>query len=351
MPELGPNQPTNYYHALGLDPAAPHDELLAQLQQRIALTPPGPERGYAEQARAVLADLGKRRIYDQRLHNPNANPWTPGELHELAIAQPSRPAASGIGAQFAAIPRRILATVAGALLVVLIVIVTAVSCASGSSDVASGDNPASGADEGPGSLAPSNADKVTCDLISTKLIGKAAWLGSNSRPDYAVVVTHAFDVPSPLGPDIAKVTDADTSNLGINQYQDKSIGIHATYRPDRVVFQREAVVATYTPDGHLISTKKYPALGTPPAFDLQISERTHYHQIVAVDGITIPAGAGGTEPGQTYALSMRPDAFDHEAVWMLLRGGNKLYKGTLIRFRGDTVPTKDLKTACNPIQD
>ena len=350
MSENGSAQPVDYYSALGLNPASPAHALLAQLSHRIAQTTIGPERHLMEQARAILGDPEKKQVYDTRLRDPQAPPWTPAELHELAIAQSTR-SATGLLAQLKAAPTRILTAVAGGLLIVLVVVITAVSCTGGSSDVANGDNPASGADEGPESSAPSHADKVTCDLISTKLIGKAAWLGSNSRPDYAVVVTHAFDVPSPLGPDIAKVTDADTSNLGINQYQNKSIGIHATYRPDRVVFQREAVIATFTPDGRLISTKKYPALGTPPAFDLQISERTHYHQIVAVDGITIPAGAGGTEPGQTYALSMRPDAFDHESVWMLLRGGDKLYKGTLIRFRGDTVPTKDLKTACNPIQD
>ncbi|GAA2375758.1 hypothetical protein [Gordonia cholesterolivorans] len=199
MPELGPNQPTNYYHALGLDPAAPHDELLAQLQQRIALTQPGPERGYAEQARAVLADLGKRRIYDQRLHNPNTNPWTPGELHELAIAQPTESTA-GLLTQLKAAPTRIMAIVAGALLIVLVIIVTAVACTGGSADVASDLEKTS--EVSPHSEASDNADSNTDPADCTVLTGNRRWdiFGKLQSSGGAVRLLTEYRIPLPNTP-------------------------------------------------------------------------------------------------------------------------------------------------------
>lgn len=47
--------------------------------------------------------------------------------------------------------------------------------------------------------------------------------------------------------------------------------------------------------------------------------------------MTLPAEAAGKEPQQQYALTVRPDAFDRDVVWVLLRGGKDLYIGTVYR--------------------
>lgn len=133
MPESGSAQPIDYYRALGLDSTAPSHSLLAQISHRIAQTPPGPQRHVMEQARAILGDPGKRRIYDQRLRDPQAPDWTPQELHGLALAQSDQPAGGGFTAKLAAIPRRVLGVVAGALAILVVLIVTLASCA-GSGD-------------------------------------------------------------------------------------------------------------------------------------------------------------------------------------------------------------------------
>ncbi|GAA4746279.1 hypothetical protein [Gordonia alkaliphila] len=122
MPEMPPS--VDFYAALGLDRAASPRNLVAELTRRIGQTPPGPARIPLEQARAVLGDLGKRRVYDARLNNPQAHPWTPDELHNLAMAPaPHQP--SGI-ARFIGDGRQrtiILSVVAAALSVLLIVVV------------------------------------------------------------------------------------------------------------------------------------------------------------------------------------------------------------------------------------
>lgn len=88
-------QPSDFYRTLNLDPSAPPNALAVQLHQRISQTPPGPGRDQLQQALAILGDPAKRQAYDARLRNPQAPPWTPPELHQLALgaARPAGPPA------------------------------------------------------------------------------------------------------------------------------------------------------------------------------------------------------------------------------------------------------------------
>ena len=179
--------PVDYYAALGLDSRAPSHALLAQLSHRIAQTAPGPERHLMEQARAILGDPAKRATYDQRLRDPQAMPWTSAELHELAMAQPGRPAASGgLTGTLAAIPRRVLAAVASGLVLVLVLVVTLVSCTGGSADTStSADTNAAGAG-GDSKPAPKDCIAFTGPFDKDDL-NEAAW-DRGAKPDYTLVL-------------------------------------------------------------------------------------------------------------------------------------------------------------------
>ncbi|EGD57136.1 hypothetical protein [Gordonia neofelifaecis] len=342
MPAIGPAQPVDYYQALALNPSATSEALLPALNQRVALSPPGPERAYAEQARAVLADPGKRRVYDQRLHNPHAKPWTPQELHELAVAQSTR-SATGFLAQLKTAPTRILATVAGVLLVGLVVIIVAVSCTGGgTTDVASNPDASNSKPD-----ANTGAGDASCEQIQGSLVEKAAW--TRGDPGYAVVLTQATDLPTPIATGLAE-SNFDGLGTGgkLGQLQDKGVFVVIDAWFNRDMTDHAAV---FSADGTLRESLKRPTMSSGPAnwpksFDLEKDDTHGYHHITAGQGVQIPAEAGGTKPGQTYALAILPDAFDDDVVWVLLRGGKQLYKGTLVRFRGEA-PTDPRK--CTPL--
>ncbi|GAA2375744.1 cutinase family protein [Gordonia cholesterolivorans] len=131
MSSPGSAQPFDFYRTLNLDPSAPPNALAAQLHQRISQTPPGPGRDQLQQALAILGDPAKRQAYDARLRNPQAPPWTPPELHQLALGvtgptgppapptrpgQPRPPAKSNRG-------RRILLFGGGAFVLIIILFI------------------------------------------------------------------------------------------------------------------------------------------------------------------------------------------------------------------------------------
>ncbi|KJR05083.1 hypothetical protein [Gordonia sihwensis] len=346
MPENGSAQPhVDYYATFGLQPASPPHALMTQLSHRIAQTPPGPERHLMEQARAILGDVGKKQVYDRRLTNTYAKPWTSQELHDLAMAPSSRPASSGgLAATIAAIPRRVLAAVAGGLAILLVLIITLASCTGGG-----GDTPVAGDSAAPGSKrSGSGSSSATCDKAPSTVVEKAKWSRSGTPvTGYAVVLTSAHDVPSPIDTDLAAVQANSTGFQGTRllvQYQDKNIGL---VWPGRDVTR----VATFAPDGSQVSNKSYEGprykVDLPLTFDLQQRDHAGYFHIVASDSIQIPAAASGTEDGQQYAINLMGDAFDKEVVWVLLRGGDKLYKGTLVRYRNSEIPTDP--SECTPL--
>lgn len=317
MSSPGSAQPTDYYAALGLNPAAPPHALLAQLSHRIAQTTIGPERTLMEQARAILGDPAKRQIYDARLRDPQAPSWTPHELHELAMAQPGRPAASGLGAQLAAIPRRVLAAVAGGLAVLLVLVITVASCAGGN-----GDDAAFSAHDS--TVMDSGGNSRSDDQIrpNARLRG-AEWKSVSDTPSFYLRLVEAYALPSDIATGL-KECSGDRCSLA--QYQDKNIGVVIN---NNTPGYDSPAVAIFTPDGALVSSRSYENGATPEAFDLQKKARQGYFRITASDGIVIPAGSNGSEPEMHYGLAVLADAFDKTAVWLLLRDGTHLFKANI----------------------
>ncbi len=158
-----PERP-DYYTAIGLEPASPPHVLAGQISGKIGATPPGPARTYLEQARAVLGDPGKRRIYDQRLNDPQAPAWTPSELHNLAMAPAAQHHASGIARFTGAGRQRIitLAAIAAALTLVLVLVTVAVTSSGSGGDGSS----STAADRSSGTTKDSSAPSFRPDLHS-----------------------------------------------------------------------------------------------------------------------------------------------------------------------------------------
>jgi len=314
---------------------------------------PGRERQILEQARAILSDPGKREYYDARLNNPHAPAWTPRELHELALAPSSQPPApGGLAASFAAIPRRILALIAGGLGLILVGAIVLASCTGGGgSDVATSGNDNTGSSDDSGS--------ASCAQQLAAGVKRAGWAKGSIAPLYTIVLTGQHQTSakvaallptSQLSPYYAANYSA--SGIRLVQYQDKNVGLTLDVRTDE---NSRAVETNYldvfSPDGKLVSSATYAKKAEMPAtFDLQESLTSGYHHIVAGQGVTIPPTAVGAEAAQTYATVILPDAFDKTALWVLLRGGDQLYKGTLIRQAdaGSAAEVTD-PSACSPV--
>ncbi|GAC78790.1 hypothetical protein SAMN04488550_2918 [Gordonia malaquae] len=340
MPENGSAQrPVDYYASLGLDSRAPSHALLAQLSHRISQTTIGPERHLMEQARAILGDVGKKQVYDQRLTNPHAKPWTPDELHELARAQPGRPAASGLGAQLAAIPRRVLAAVAGGLAVLLVLVITVASCTGGSADttVAGDDTNRSNS----GEAGDSNAGK--CWRVDNTDLPSAAFKDKSDRkwqPRWVVMLTEAYDLPSSFagmattdwsGGRVSAVFS--TPYEGLTQFQDKNVGVAWPG-----VSRENDILAVVDPSGKVVAEySEADASRAPKQFSLAKPQSSGFYRVEARDGLSIPQAANGTETNMNFASAILPDAFDKSLLWVMMRGSAKLYKANLYLF-ADSVP-------------
>ncbi|MGB6244657.1 hypothetical protein [Gordonia sp. (in: high G+C Gram-positive bacteria)] len=352
--------PVDYYAALGLDTRAPHHALLAQLAHRIAQTAPGPERHLMEQARAVLGDSEKKSIYDQRLRDPQAPPWTPAELHELAMAQPSRPTASaGITVKLAAIPRRVLAAVAAGLALVLVLVVTLVSCTGGGSNTTDvGSNK--------GASSPAASSSQGCTIERSNSVTLAAWNGG-AKPDYVLVLTEAYPLPASVGSELSQMAGATSSGQAIQELANGDIEVKISDYNYRSPENREFGMAPAStgfgyraaylnPEGELLYTYEFkdPAIDVP-VFEYEGRENPYdsyerlrngssygVFRITAKDGIGIPAKAANSKNDGKYALdvlvSSNPNGSDGE-IWLLLRGGTDLYKAKLVETSGGVDPT------------
>ncbi|WOC14337.1 hypothetical protein [Gordonia sp. MP11Mi] len=357
MSESGSAQPIDYYRALGLDTRSPSHALLAQLSHRIAQTPPGPERHLMEQARAILGDVGKKQVYDRRLTNTYAKPWTPDELHALALAHPSRPARSGLAAKLSAIPRRVLAAVAGGLALALVLVVTLVSCTGGSGSTGTD---AVADDSRPG--APASAD---CRPVSVDDTTKAAW-AKGAEPGYAIVLTDAYPLPSDMSAELARMTSsASTSSRTINTYPDGQISVTVPRALDGILGgmiksgdgKTITHSALYSPEGRLLgqrtktkwTTRIDPDIQKSGEVDLDefddsgVSALTLSHtygtfRMAAADGITIPAEAASDKTDGDYALDILIDDENSDRLWLLLRGGTDLYKARVVEATPGTDP-------------
>lgn len=349
MPEIPP--PVDFYAALGLDRAASPRDLAAELSRRIGQTPPGPARTHLEQARAVLGDPGKRRIYDARLNNPQAPPWTPEELHNLAMAAPQPP--SGFARLIGDGRQRIftLAAIAAALTLVLVVVAVAVATG-GDEGGPNGDQAANGSTtaadvDDKGWFTDAAGEKFRCSRTDRKALyggNNAAWPEGRfkeptSRPNRVFLLENQYALP-PAFDALAGLETLSAANtpyyfvstkVGLAQYQDRNVGVNLA--APLKGWTRETVrmnVAVLSRDGQLVSSNAYApdqASQAPKPFDLEKQALTSgYYRIEAKDGVTIPSVAAGTKPAQNFALQILPDAFDDNVYWVLMRGSDKLYK-------------------------
>lgn len=113
----------------------------------------------------------------------------------------------------------------------------------------------------------------------------AAW--DRNRPAYTLVLKKSTPLPTQFAP------FADPNLTGgqlIVQYQDRNVGVVRT-ESDGFINSTggHTTVATFAPDGALISTKEYAKGGDQPRpFDLMKTSYSGYFRISAVDGVTIP---------------------------------------------------------------
>ena len=291
-------------------------ELTAQLNTvdpRDTLT-----RNRIDTAKAILGDRQRRARYDAQLADPNAP--SIDEVTLATIAGRSVPTAprTGLAGTFAETKARVLAGIVGVLALVLVISITAVSCSGEDSngDVVAAETHAS-TQSGKFSNEPS-AEKPSSECTPTQV----DYLNNyeHTRPDTTLVLERQTRLPS----EITAQSDSGsgTSLPKITPYQDKNVGVGATNAKAKQFW-----IAVFSPDTKLVSTTPYSDLrDVPKSFDLATAPGKGYFRISA-NGVTIPQAAAGTQPDQHYATVLI-DAFDRSTVWVLLRGGDSLYKAT-----------------------
>lgn len=314
------------YAIYQLDRRQPHEQLAAQLTTQLNAADPRDTltRNRIDTARAILGDPARRARYDTALSDPAAPTLDEPALAAIAGRPAPATARPAPASAFAGKQVRILSAITAALAVILIVGITAVACSGGDDSTPTAAATQSEAPRSGGGPASS----TECELQPSSGALVARW--RSSRPTNVIKLTQSFDIPAEIATTLRngdpRIAAGTTTNY-LRQFQDKTIGV--------VVFGEDsATMATYRPDGTLIGTRVYSQL--PQAFDLSREPFSGYARIQAA-GVEIPAEAAGTEPNQQFALTVMPDAFDPHAgnVWVLLRGGTKLYKGTVYRNFGD----------------
>ncbi|WOC13638.1 hypothetical protein [Gordonia sp. MP11Mi] len=330
MPAPGPNQPTDYYGALGLRPASPTHALVSQLSHRAAQLPPGPERDYVEQARAILGDPRKRPIYDGRLNDSTAPAWTPRELHEFALAQPPRTAATGALSMLTAIPRRVLTGIVAGLAVLLVLIIALVSCSGSGSDDVSADT-ASGLGPEAAASASTTVD-ASCEIVALdgEIPNQAAWSATN---DYALQLTGQYPIASPQS-----ARNPISIINGVHQYADHTIGVQSDNHRDQIDVMPQ-YLSVHSPSGPPVKVIEqtgvnidYTPLPTPISKNTEFSGR---YRIVAGDVgddyLPTVGLAGQPEAGNLSVLYGVADKFQPNTVWLVIDGGARLFKAQLVK--------------------
>ena len=303
-----------------LDRRQPPEALAAQLTDELNNTDPRDSltRSRVETARVILGDPARRARYDRQLDDPGAP-----EITELTLAQlagrPAPTAPSG-GGLFATTKVKVMTILIGAVVVVLAIAVTAVACSSGGG----GDTTAA---KGPASASKSAS---SCYVYgnSGSTVEALTWRESEPKPKGYIVLTAQYDLPAEFAPmatrtDFPKQSESN-ANEGLSQNQDRTISVAINNGPET-----ERVVHV-TQDGQVVSEQTYAFDAMPTPFDLSKPQTTKmYFQIAPAPGVSIPAGAAGTHRFQEYANALMPDAFDETTMWLLLRGSDKLYKGSV----------------------
>jgi hypothetical protein len=338
--------PENFYDAIRLDRSAPPQILGIQLDDLIAQTKPGGHnQQFLLQAKAILSDPGKKAIYDARLADPSAPPWSPQELHELAMAQlatagqggpppppgppsgpwPPQQHPASAGDQFkqilAALPKWVVPVVAGAVALLMVVIVAA-SCSGGGD----GGDSSTAQDR----TATSSKKKATTAPTREPTLSDIKWYSSAPAPKAALRLTKQADLPF----------DSSTVNFDILQFQDKNIGVKGTPNSgndttcELVIFDQSMAQ---------VSRQKYrPAavgsecLGLPsPMSGGKGGPQSNMTaiQVAPGDGIEIGAGAapasGTLDANRVDVSAVYKDQFADNAYWVILKNTPKLFRAEL----------------------
>ena len=320
------------YQIYRLDRSQPPQSLAAALTDQLSRVDPRDTlmRNRIETARAILGDPQRRVAYDARLGDPSAPPIAEGDLARIAgRPMPAAPRPS-LREQFASTQVKIVGAVTAALALVLVVAITAVACSGGS------DDDASTATSGDASTANSSSSGSgsECEVLSNSKLEYAKW--STRTPTRTIVLDKAFDLPAEFD-GLSTYTDA-VAGGGLTQYQDHSIGVRYDTKARGFGYMTPTdsveYAAVVSPDGRVISVqRKSPddnntPLNLPPKSDLRNDPTYGYFSVAAADGsgITIPAAAAGNKPRMNYVLTALADAYDENAVWVLLRGSADLFK-------------------------
>ncbi|OBA59250.1 hypothetical protein [Gordonia sp. 852002-10350_SCH5691597] len=324
------------YAVYRLDRSQPPEALAAQLTTQLNRTDPRDTltRSRIDTARAILGDPQRRAAYDRQLGDPSA-PVTEEVLARIAgRPMPTAPRLS-LREQFASTQVKIVGAVTAALAIVLVVAITAVACSGGGDDAStatSGD--ASTANGGSRSSSASSLPSY-CNTanIENSDVEDAKW--DDGSPIRSIVLDKAFDLPAEFD-GLSTYTDA-VAGGGLTQYQDHSIGVRYDTKARGFGYMTPTdsveYAAVVSPDGRVISVQRKSAddntpLNLPPKSDLRNDPVYGYFSVAAADGsgITVPAAAAGNKPRMNYVLTALADAYDENAVWVLLRGSPDLYK-------------------------
>lgn len=324
------------YAIYGLDRSQPPQVLAAALTDQLnRIDPRDPlMRNRIDTARAILGDPQRRAAYDAQLSDPSAPPVTEETL--ALIEGRSMPTASRppLREQFASKQVRIVSAITAALALVLVVAVTAVACSGGSDD-------ASTAASNSSSGNPPGSSGSECGALSNSTLEYAKW--KSRPPTRTIFLDKRIDLPTEFDRYTAYTKNIGAPSEGLQQYQDRSIGVLVIGGDPRGDDLREfgnapfaddtTTIAFVSPDGAVTGTRSFPAFGRvptdlPATSDLANDPVYGYFSVAAADGsgITVPAAAAGNKPRMNYVLTALADAYDENAVWVLLRGSADLFK-------------------------
>ncbi|MBS4103071.1 MULTISPECIES: hypothetical protein [Mycobacteriales] len=314
------------YQAYGLDRRQPPDALAAQLTAQLNSIDPRDTLSCnrIDTARVILGDPARRARYDAALGDPAAPVLDEAALATIAGRPVPTAPRTGLAGAFAETKAKVLAAIVGVLALVLVISVTAVACTS--SDGGSSPTASDGASQS--SAQTSGDSDEVCRAVRGRAVWRAEW-EKEKRPEYLLKLTAQTDLPSQVTPKLSSPSVTSSIERMV-QYQDKTIGVGEIDVP---IGGPPVYVAQYGPDGALIKLhtirQQSDTTAMPTPFDQAEDISGGYMQVQASDGIDIPSASNGVETNQHYVVNAMPDAFDRPTVWVLLRGGTKLYRGTV----------------------
>lgn len=228
-------------------------------------------------------------------------------------------------------PRRRRTTVAPGLATIAVTLAAVAACNStGDSD--SNNTAATGS-------SPDAAAASSCQVGTGKEITLAVWndtqtLGGTQQPAGVLLLDQAYDLPDTIGDRVAEREAAAGSAWmsgafpgypaeGVVSYADGRVGVIA--QPDEADSSAELVVLN--PNGTVDSEFDARASRLAPDPSAESTASSGYHRVEA-DGIALPASAAGDETNEYYAIDAVTEG-DPGTVWVLLRGSDQIYSGTL----------------------